>query len=254
MDNSKNILVVGDFLAGSNTIINCLLDSEILKPSNKILHTFDQSYTYSTANKITVTYKINETKNIEFSELDKYRKLLFEKILHEDFEYINNAECITGMEFLIESDFLKLGITITKTYKGLFHSDKLSYGINEMISNASIIIVVLNASRIFSLEEKSFIQENFANQGLRNVFFVINRINYMHEDIEYLVKCVEKNLESVFSIDENFDIELYNKRVFYIDALGALQAKQKGDIEAFHKTGFAKFENILTDTILFGLY
>lgn len=66
-------------------------------------------------------------------------------------------------------------------------------------------------------------------KGLRNVFFVVNRIDNLAspDALEKNVKpAVRAHLEGVFT-DENgrFDEELFNKRVFYTNAYGALCAR-----------------------------
>ena len=96
---------------------------------------------------------------------------------------------------------------------------------NEFVPKANAIIFTLNANSLFSAAEKAYIAENFAGKRMRNVFFVVNRIDNLTPDqLETSVMpAVRAGLQDVFT-DENglFDEELYNKRVFYTNAYGAL--------------------------------
>ena len=92
----------------------------------------------------------------------------------------------------------------------------------KFVPQADAIIFMLNAISLFSEKERAYIAENFEGKCRRNLFFVVNRINQVSDPslVESDVKPnVRKNLYEVF-LDENgnFDEELYNKRVFFVDA------------------------------------
>lgn len=98
----------------------------------------------------------------------------------------------------------------------------------EFVPKANAIIFTLSAISLFSSAEKEYIAENFAGRHLRNIFFVVNRVDNLNEgQLDASVKpTVRAALEDVFT-DKNgiFDEELYNNRVFFTSAYPALCAK-----------------------------
>ena len=102
---------------------------------------------------------------------------------------------------------------------------------SKYLCSADAVMFCLNATSLLGGNELTYIHNNFDGKHLRNVFFVINRINLINQinpgELETnVMPYVESKLKGVFT-DHNgkFDRELYNKRVFYVDALSAFCAK-----------------------------
>lgn len=132
---------------------------------------------------------------------------------------------------------------------------------NEYVPKANAIIFMLSALALFSAKEKEYIKENFEGKHLKNVFFVINRINQVNEPLEEnVMPTVRNSLSKVFTdASGKFDEKLYEKRVFYVDAYGALCARTGEPYKilagrkemvapiAIEETGFPEFEAALKD-------
>lgn len=93
--------------------------------------------------------------------------------------------------------------------------DKISM---DYCKNADAVVVLINATQSLNAEEKKFINKNFTKEKYKNVFFVVNFWNAV-QDEESVINRLHNELYAVFA-DENgeFDEELFNKRVFYVDA------------------------------------
>jgi len=94
------------------------------------------------------------------------------------------------------------------------------------LKQSQAVIFVLNATRILGQDEREFIENVLGKERLNHVFFVVNRINQVDQgDVEEIRSWVEKELAHHF-LDEtgNLDRDFYNRRVFFVDAKGALDA------------------------------
>lgn len=93
--------------------------------------------------------------------------------------------------------------------------------VTKFLAQSDAILFELNATHLFSENERRFIADYLEYRSFRT-FFVVSRINNVYDFklIETAVKpTVRENLRKVF-VDENgvFNDDLYNKRVFYVDA------------------------------------
>lgn len=113
------------------------------------------------------------------------------------------------------------------------------------------IIVVLNAVRPLTKEVKTFLSTGLGSTRRENVFFVINRIDQLPEEmVEPLKRHVRQMLRQQFlKEDFAFDEQLYTHRVFYISAKRTLESRIASaletpiaDIHALEK----ELENFLT--------
>ncbi|MBV9279049.1 MAG: dynamin family protein, partial [Chloroflexi bacterium] len=102
------------------------------------------------------------------------------------------------------------------------------------LKQSQAVIFVLNATRILTQDERDFIDNVLGRGRLNHVFFVVNRINQVDEaDAEEIRRWVERGLMPHF-LDEHgaFDRDFYERRVFFVDARGALDAAADSADEA----------------------
>jgi hypothetical protein len=92
------------------------------------------------------------------------------------------------------------------------------------LKQAQAVILVLNATRILTADERAFVEGTLGPGRLDHVFFVVNRINQV-EDAEEIERWVERALAPHFQQNGAFDRDLYARRVFFVDARGALEAR-----------------------------
>lgn len=100
--------------------------------------------------------------------------------------------------------------------------------VSSFLPQSDLILFELSATSLFSENERRFVADYLEYMPVRT-FFAVNRINNVSDPkrVETDVKPnVRKNLHEVF-VDENgiFDEELYNNRVFFVDAEGARCAR-----------------------------
>ena len=210
----KNLTVMftGSFSNGKSTLINALLRRQLLKTSiipetavvTKIVNGKSDDL-------VTVTFRDSERADItipyevykkEF-RMDEWRFYKFKEISYVTVTAETQNKAVT----FIDSP-----------------ADAIAYTLDEDIISltrkADVVVMVLGATRLGSAGEKDYIQKCFAGRGLDNVFFVVNRYNALKsEDVEEFSKHLKDLIGCAFTdADGNFNQELYDRRVFPIDA------------------------------------
>jgi GTPase SAR1 family protein len=222
------IIVLGEFKHGKSTLLNAMLGGKVLaakatpctaivtmlvngdsnnvsvyetgqdSPKVMSLEAFTSEYQLTREDQETLNKQgyIDRFQNIDYAQIDCQHSL-----------------CANGVK-LIDSPGLKESSSRTKVT-------------NRFLQQAQAIIFVLNATQIISEDERRFISENLGKGRLTNVFFVVNKINLVDkEEVDAIKEYVKLGIEDCFIDDEgDFDHDLYDRRVFYVDAKGALSAR-----------------------------
>lgn len=258
-------LVMGKFKNGKSTFINALIGKLLMAAKA----------TACTAVIATVSFgEDNNTVYVYYKDREMPREMTLEDFTKEfqltdaDQDAIENGEkfdkfaSVSHVEMHSDDKMFADGVRLIDS-PGLEEANSRTITTTEFVPKANAIIFTLSATSLFSDKEKQYIAMNFAGKHMRNVFFVVNRINQLNgaNELEDTVKpSVRHNLEDVFT-DENgyFDEALYKSRVFYVDAYGALCASTnqpykvlvgRKEIEApitKEETGMVEFEKALTE-------
>ena len=224
------VLVMGKFKNGKSTFINALVGKVMMAARA----------TACTAVIATVEYG-NNTNNVKvvYSDSTESRTMSLREftdefaLSEEDQQYIEDGgrldrfANVSHVEMQSSDEIFADGLRLIDS-PGLEEATARTKATNEFVPKANAIIFTLSATSLFSSAEKESIAANFAGKNMRNVFFVINRIDNLTEgQLESsVIPTVRMGLADVFT-DENgrFDEELYNKRVFFTNAYGALCAR-----------------------------
>ncbi|HEY7347504.1 MAG TPA: dynamin family protein [Ktedonobacterales bacterium] len=94
------------------------------------------------------------------------------------------------------------------------------------LKQAQAVIVVLNAISILTEAERAYIEQLGVGR-LNHVFFVVNRINQIDQaEVESIKGWVQQSLKPHFTDEQGqFDEAFYTRRVFFVNARGALEAR-----------------------------
>ena len=223
-----NLLIMGKFKNGKSTFINAIVGREMMptkasactaviaiiehgKDTDKIKIVYtEESHRQARKVKREDFFKefaltIEDERNLAGGgDLDRFAEVDHVEVQSSDDLFANG-------EHLIDSPGLEDRISCTKAT-------------NNYVPKAHAIIFTLSATSIFSANEKAYVQQNFAGKHMKNVFFVINRIDQLQPgQLEASIKPTVRNtLQSVFTDESGaFDEVLYNRRVFYTNAYGA---------------------------------
>ncbi len=245
-----NIIVLGEFKNGKSTLLNAMLGDKTLPakaaPCTAIITIIAQGQ----GKEITV-YETNKEQprllnwdnfKAEFQLKPEDQEKLEKEGSIDRFRNIEYAQieslhpfCQNGVK-LIDSPGLKENINRTRVT-------------TKYLKQAQAVIFVLNATQILSEDEREFIDNVFEPSHLNNVFFVVNRINLIaEEEVDEIKKYVKVKLKkNFFNEHGEFDEDFYNRRVFFLNALGALEARMRTPLnqEMLEASGLPAFEQEL---------
>lgn len=224
------IMFTGAFNAGKSTLLNALMHSEVLATGNLpetavitkiIFHAYEeQAVVYKRdqvdheGRPVTVVMKdisdFFREYHVDTREPDKFLKLV------DHVELYQKGNGIAGsMVQLVDSPGTRASAA----------DDKVA---GDFIKKADAVVFLINAKMALDKDDKDYIAGHFAKRQMKNVFFVVNKINLVvtDEEEEELREYVRGQLHDVFTEkDGRFDSELYEKRVFYVDAFGAMNTR-----------------------------
>lgn len=231
------VLVMGEFKNGKSTLLNAILGEETL-PAKAVPCTAVISVLVNGTSPDVCVFEVGkkEPRKISWEEfMEEFRlteedqETLMQQKYLDRFEHVNYVQiershpfCANGVR-LIDSPGLGEAASRTKATMGYFNQ-------------THAIIFVLNATKILSKEEKQFIETYLlpeAKARANNVFFVVNRINLvLSKEVPGIQEWVKKALRPMFTgSDGQLDENLYNRRVFYVNALAAQEAREMAPID-----------------------
>ena len=222
------LLVMGKFKNGKSTFINALLGKMMMAAKTTATTAVIAMVEFGT-NERTVQVYENGSSQPRTISLERFTQEF--ALTEEDQKIIENGGDVDRFAHIdhvvmqSSNELFEDGVRLIDS-PGLEEAHARTKTTNNFVPKANAIIFTLSANALFSAAERKYINENFVGRGLRNVFFVVNRIDCLNDPdaLEKSIKpAVRAHLEGVFT-DENghFDEELFNKRVFYTNAHGTL--------------------------------
>lgn len=258
-DNFK-VLVIGEFKNGKSTFINSLMGEKVLPAystpctavineviygkekramlyfKNPLPEEMDTDEIQTKAMQHIIKYKDKEIPPIELdvadledyvaipdpskNQADAIHELPYSKVI---LEYPIEL-CHDGIE-LIDSPGLNENGTRTKVTE-------------EYLSQADAILFVFRCPKIAGESEVDYITDQIHARGHNDIFFICNAINQIpEEERDRLIRFGNRKLASLTTLGET--------GIFYVDALGALKAKEnRTDLS---QTGMPEFEAALSE-------
>lgn len=244
-----NMIVLGEFKHGKSTLLNSMLGGKVLPAKATPCTAIITILVYGDSDKVALYESDRDNPKIltweefkgEFQLKHEDQETLDQKGYVDRFSNIEYAQieshnrlCDNGVR-LIDSPGLRENAARTKVT-------------TKFLKQSQAIIFVLNATQIISEDERDFIENYFEPGRVNNVFFVVNRINLVEEEeINDIKQFVKSFLENYF-IDRRgeFDEQLYNRRVFFVNAKGALDARMNlADDAVLDSSGVPELEQEL---------
>lgn len=167
--------------------------------------------------------------------LQEYATLDGDRRMRDDVEsvtvYANHPLLSSGVEFL--------------DLPGTNDREEQNTLVKEQLSTANLIISVLDARKLMTLNEREHLRDWLENRGITTVVFVVNFLNLLEPEEQ---KQIQNRLRFVA---ESFRSQLPNNvsNLYRVDALPALRARLKGDMAAAQTTGLVTFETALQSIV-----
>lgn len=250
------VMFTGPFSAGKSTTLNalnrrCLLKTSV-KPETAVLAKIING---QNSDMVTVTFRDSTRPDV----MIPYEK--FRNEFRLDDEHSDKFKEIAYVT--VTNEMRNKAVTFVDS-PGLDHTETDNEVSNAFADKADAIVMVLSALKLGSDTERDYIEKRFAGQNLDNIFFVINWYNAVKSDE---IAEFSEHLKSVIGCaftdaDGNFNQELYEQRVFPVDAYtsecartGSLKEEKKGikfvkravAPEEDEYTGIPEFEKALTE-------
>ena len=117
--------------------------------------------------------------------------------------------------------------------------------VKDQLLSADLIIQVLDARKLMTLEEREHLQQWLNQRGITNVIFVINFLNLLTPEEQQEVK------QRIYFISESFRSSLPAgiSNIYCVDALPALRARLKGNYADTQTTGITSLESALQNIV-----
>lgn len=223
-------VIMGTFSNGKSSIINALIGSKVLPEAPTPSTAIVSHVRFGKDHNVYVHFK-DGTPDEVLSHADFFRKY---KFTIPDAEEARNTGTVERFNNVLDSvvysnlPILENGVQILDT-PGLEDKACATEVALRTANTANAILYTATAvAGGFNSADQSFIQSNFENKQLNNVFFIINKSDLQSdiEDLEAVKEYYKYLLKRVFvDAEGNFNEDLYNKRVFFISAKYVLEYK-----------------------------
>lgn len=246
------VLFTGGFSAGKSTLLNALMRKNVLRTSIKAETAVITKIVFHAEEKVIVYKKQLDAQGkpvIESYTVDSFFKKY--RVDQDDPEKFKDIDYVQLQQ---DQDGIGGSLIQLVDSPGTSNSETDTEMARSFARQASAIVFLINATMPFTYEDKQYIKSHFANQGMRNLFFIINRFDSLSpDDQEDTKEEVRKQLQNVFTVNGQFDEKLFSSRVFYTNAYGSLYARMgrktpypQGEVDIRDEnTGVPDFETAL---------
>ena len=234
LSDSFKILVAGQFNSGKTTTINAMLGVKVLPtyatPTTAVINEVKHGESPYAVLHPTPTDDQRHPEPVRISVDELERHVVIDD---EDDQRENPYDRV---EVFWPLDLCRSGVELVDS-PGL-NEDPIREDITiRYLAEADAVIFLLNALAPVADNERGFIEAFIRPLGHDDLFFVVNKINFVEEDERARVEAhCRRKLAPLVKYDE---------RIYFVDARGALQARQKGDDAALLLSGMLPFERSL---------
>lgn len=226
------VAVFAPFNHGKSTLLNALLGNRALPV--KLIPTTGTAITIKYDKKLhvrIVTSSGAETQAQGTEILEKFAILDGDRHMRED---------VASVEVFCPYPLLKGGVELIDLpgTNDMEAQDNLVYS---QLLAVDLIIQVLDARTLFTMEEVNHLQEWLFDRGINTVIFVVNFLNLLAIEDQKEVMSRARSIASEFRANLPNNVS----NLYRVDALPALRSRLKGDGVQSHRSGISTFESDL---------
>jgi GTPase SAR1 family protein/gas vesicle protein len=234
--NSFKVLVLGEFKRGKSTFINALLGEKVLpayaRPCTAIINEvkWGDSPRALLHPAKSVDAPVSLPEEVPVNEIEEY------VVIKDDVSEINSNP-YEKVELFWPLELCRNGVEIIDS-PGLNEHDTRQKVTMDYLSNVDAILFVLSCEALASKSEIDVIDNTLIPAGHKDIFFICNRFNMIEDEEKDSIK--QHGINKLAPKTKRGE-----KRVFFIDARGALGGRLKGDKAQVETSGLALVEREL---------
>ncbi|RGY98898.1 dynamin family protein [Clostridium sp. AM58-1XD] len=244
--------IMGEFKRGKSTVINSMLEKEIMPADILPCSATMNRVTYDMQPHVELLMKDNSIKNISIDDLAGY----VTKLTGE-----NEARASQVEEAVVyyPCRFCQNGVDIVDT-PGLNDDERMNRVTEEVIPKLDAVIMVITPDNPFSMSEAEFVRSKLMASDLGRLIFLVNKIDTIRRaaDRERVVQGIREKIQrsvldkmaELYGKDsekyKDSEFKMGNIRIYPFSALDALDGKMTGDQKLIEESGTLPFEEALT--------
>lgn len=244
--------IMGEFKRGKSTVINSLLEQEIMPADILPCSATMNRVTYDMQPHAELRMQDGSVRRIQVEELTDYVTKLTS-------ENESRAADVEEAVVFYPCRFCQNGVDIVDT-PGLNDDERMNKISEEIIPKLDAVIMVIVPGSPFSMSESEFVRNKLMSSDLGRLVFLVNKIDTIRraddraravEGIKAKIQeTVLEKMADLYGRDskqyEDAKMKLGNIRIFPFSALDALEGKQSGDQAMIERSGTIPFEEALT--------
>lgn len=244
--------IMGEFKRGKSTVINSLLEREIMPADILPTSATMNRVTYDMQPRAELKMRDGSVKKIGVEDLVEYVTKL-------DSERESRAALVDEAVVFYPCRFCQNGVDIVDT-PGLNDDERMNKISEEIIPKLDAVIMVITPGSPFSMSESEFVRNKLMSSDLGRLVFLVNKIDTIRRPAdreravagikEKIQETVLEKMADMYGKDsrqyQDAKLKMGNIRIYPFSALDALEGKQNGDNEMIERSGTIPFEEALT--------
>jgi predicted GTPase len=233
---SFKVMILGEFKRGKSTFINALLGEEILPAYSTPCTAIINEVKWSDTKRALLHFNksdgkpAQETLDVPIDEIEKY------VVIQDDADQSQaiNESPYEKLELFWPLQLCENGVEIIDS-PGLNEHKTRQQVTESYLVKVDAILLVLSCEQLFAKSEQEVVDNKLRPMGHEDIFFICNRINMIRKN--------EVDKVKQFAISKLSNrTRLGSERIFFINALGALDGKLENDAEALQNSGVPRLE------------
>jgi len=248
--------IMGEFKRGKSTVINSLLEKEIMPADILPCSATMNRVTYDLHPHAELIMRDGSKKDIPVEQLVSFVTKLTA-------ENESNAAQVDEAIVYYPCRFCKNGVDIIDT-PGLNDDERMNKIAEEVIPKLDAVIMVITPDNPFSMSEAEFVRNKLMASDLGRLIFVVNKIDTIRRKSDR-IRVVEGIREKIYSSVVQKMADVYGEgsaeyeeaiqkmgkiKVFPFSALDALEGKMVNDQEMIEESGTLELEAALTKMLV----
>ena len=249
------VLFTGVFNGGKSTLMNALMGRDILRMAATPETAIITKVVFGKEEKVIVYMKESDAHTGEKLKQELTLEEFFEEY-RVDQEDTEKFEKIDYAVLQVAQEGIGGNMVQLVDSPGTLNCAADTKAAREFAKSADAIVYLIHACLPFTEDDKAYVKEHFAGKHMQNLFFVVNHFDQVSDEASVIAlkEHIRTHLTDVFTKEDgSFDEELFQSRVFYTNAYGALKARMGEPIRVMgmevmvdeNTTGVPVFENAL---------